>query len=207
METLIDALIRNIPTLIVFVVVSYILNRRRYLKDRFADYTFDNIKLKEIVDTIDEDEEDIGIEVILQMTNLTRTKNTHVFEISGMYKNKLVGIQIEILSKIQAGFIKNGVKIKSLGTISDNFVEALSDLFKIPVSKCIMTKEMNLTIYSLNSKKVNLNRKEICSLKLFFEKEYRYAELYLGINTYTNEIAFREKDLEYRDVLLKILTN
>ncbi len=174
--------------------------------------------LEEITSRIDVEEG--WKDVFLKITEDKRTDTSHIYIAKGLYKKEVVGLQIEISTEINAGFIgdeidnKNGfvlkgVSFKSIGKESDELVKALSELYEIPIEKSFTKQTVFATVFSLNEKKVNLEKKDYYKLKLFFEEDNEdlYSELYLNINTETQEIELHEKDEEYRGVIIKVLTN
>ena len=174
--------------------------------------------LEEITSRIDVEEgwKDIFLKIIEDK----RTDTSHIYIAKGLYKEEVVGLQIEISSKINAGFIgdeidnKNGfvlkgVSFKSIGKESDELVNALAELYEFSMKKSFTKQTISATVFSLNEKKVNLAKNDYYKLKLFFEEDNEdlYSELYLNINTETKEIELHEKDEEYRVPIIKVLTN
>jgi hypothetical protein len=157
-------------------------------------------------------------DIKLEITSTVIKNGIHIFTCKGNYKDKLIGLKIEIKSTMNAGiteagtltndgFINDAVQIKSIGLESDNFINVLSQLYGMSTTK-LFTKETELlTIFSLNQTPVNLTKPGSYKLKLFFDHdEEEYAELYLNINTGTSSLELAEKDIEYRKNLITILT-
>ena len=177
-----------------------------------------NLNLVEITSRLNI--EDGWFDIFLKVTEDKKTDSSHIYIAKGLYKNKTVGLQIEVSSKIKAGivndeidsengFLSNGVKFKSIGTESDEFIKALAELYNQPAVKNFSSKTISATTFSLNDKSVNLQKSDYYKLKLFFEEndENLYSEMYLNINTKKQEIEIHEKDEAYREPIIKVLTN
>ncbi|MEO8148235.1 MAG: hypothetical protein ABI723_11380 [Bacteroidia bacterium] len=177
----------------------------------------DTVKLEDITSRINPDE---GFnDIFLKIVNDTKTDTTHIYIAKGLYKNKTVGLQIEVRSKIGAGFtdgqvadnggfIAKGVRLKSIGQESDEFIKALADLYKQQTSKGFSKQVITATAFSLNEKASDLDKKGLYNFKLFFgeEDENLYSEIFLNINTAKGEIELPEKDDSYREPLIKVWT-
>ncbi|MGS2761839.1 hypothetical protein [Sinomicrobium sp. M5D2P9] len=160
------------------------------------------------------------VDIFLKIIEDAKTDTSHIYIAKGLYKNKTVGLQIEVSSEISAGiiedeiasknrFILNGVQLKSIGQESDELVRALAELYEQPTDKEFTEKVVSATAFSLNDKSVNLDKSDYYKLKLFFEEndENLYSEIYLNINTDKREIELQEKDEEYREPIIKVWTN
>jgi len=178
----------------------------------------DNTKLEDITSRIDPEEG--FIDIFLKIIKDTKTDTSHIYIAKGLYKDKTVGLQIEVSSKIRAGivggeidnkngFVLNGVQLKSIGQESDELVKALAELYKQPTEKIFTKQIVSATAFSLNEKAVNLDKNDYYKLKLFFEEndENLYSEIYLNLNTDKREIEIHEKDEEYREPIIKVWTN
>ena len=178
---------------------------------------FDSVKLEDITSRIDQTEG--WIDIFLKITSDIKTDTSHIFFAEGLYKNKTVGLQIEINSNIRAGIIdgkpdsksgvmSNAVRLKSLGQESDELVKALAELYKQNTDKGFTEQIISATVFSLNEKSVELDKKDYYRLKLFFEEndENLYSEMFLNINTEKREIELHEKDEGYREPIIKVWT-
>lgn len=178
----------------------------------------DNTKIEEITSRIDPEEG--WSDIFLKITEDTKTDISHIYIAKGLYKNKTVGLQIEVSSKIgagiidgkpdgKAGFVANAVQLKSIGQESDELVKALAELYKQPTNKGFTKQTISATAFSLNEKSVNLDKNDYYKLKLFFaeDDENLHSEIFLNINTDKREIEIHEKDEEYREPIIKVWTN
>ncbi|MBA3705532.1 MAG: hypothetical protein H0W84_06410 [Bacteroidetes bacterium] len=59
----------------------------------------------------------------------------------------------------------------------------------------------------MNSKPIDFSKSDYYKFKVFFDRdENSYAEMYINIKTSAGEIELNEKDEEYRDNIIKALT-
>ena len=160
-------------------------------------------------------------DIFLQITNDVKSDGSHVYTGQGMYKSKIVGIKIELASNIphgitpdgevnsKTGFVRNGLRLSSIGQESDELVGALSELYKVPSNKVFSKNIISATAFSLNQKVADLDKSDYYKFKLFFNEngnEDEYAEIYLNINTGERIIEIHEKDPEYRTAIINALT-
>jgi len=175
----------------------------------------DKVNLAEITSRIDPEEG--WSDIFLKITSDIKTDTSHIYIAKGLYKGKTVGLQIEVNSKIQAGivdgrpdpkfgFIANAVRLTTIGQESDELVQALGELYQQPVKKGFAKQAISATAFSLNEIAVDLDKNAYYKLKLFFEEEGLYSEVFLNINTNKKEIEIHEKDEGYREPLIKVWT-
>lgn len=173
--------------------------------------------LKEITSRYDPNEG--WHDIFLKITSSISTDSSKILTCQGLYKGKVVGLQIELKSNIgpgitdngelnpQIGFVYNAVQLRSNGEESNNLIKALSYLYEKPTEKAFTKKTNWLTVFSLNKTSVDLSKNNNYKLKIFFDQdEDIYGELFLNINTTVGEVELNEKDQEYRDNIIKILT-
>lgn len=178
-----------------------------------------DLKLEEITSRTDTSE---GFnDIFSKITSDLKSDTTHTYVAKGLYKNKTVGLQFEVKSNMpngitaegemnsKNGFIRNAVKIISIGHESDELIKALSELYKIPTQKLFTKTKLVTTAFSLNQKIADLNKPDYYKFKLFFNEdrnEDNYAELFFNINTNERIIELHEKDNDYRKPLVKTFT-
>lgn len=169
--------------------------------------------------TLFADKEEGFNDIFLKIIEESKTQTTHIYVAKGLYKNKIVGIKFEIKSNLpkgiesdgsfaKNGFITNPLKFISLGKETDNLVSALSELYGFPTNKKFTEKNLLISAFSLNQTQPNLDKKGNYKFKLFFENQYEdmYCELFFNVNTENKTIELLEKDDEYREALIKTLT-
>ena len=159
---------------------------------------------------VESGDESMGADIKLSFTESTTSEKSVTYRVNSTYGNENIGF---ILIVPRHGLAK--LSIRTEGKNSDNFIHALQKLYKQKIdssSKFVNTISatcMNMGDYvdSLN-KQSDGNYVSIAENKLFFqgEKEDDYAELYLNINDAEHWIELKEKDEEYRPILIKLLT-
>jgi len=154
----------------------------------------------------------------LRITDEVKTDSSRIYTTKSIYNKDTVGVKIEVVDFIPAGiidgqpsddvgFTKGKIKITTLGTLSDNLVKALGELFQIPTTDGF-TKEVVLpNVFSSNKVNVDLSKKTAYSFKLFLEnKKAEPAELFFNVDTYKHSIEFSEKDPSFRAGFISALT-
>jgi len=188
-----------------------------------ADNKVDNsaddrsVVLEEITSRFDPEEG--WHDCFFKIISSTSTDSTTTFVCKGLHKGKAVGLQFEVRTDMgagitpagelnsEAGLVKKAVQIKSIGQESNELIKVLSELYGKPTTRPFIKQTDWITAYSLNQKPVDLNKSDYYKLKLFFDKdEDLYAEVFLNIKTSAGEIELNEKDEEYRDNVIKALT-
>jgi hypothetical protein len=161
-------------------------------------------------------------DIFLSITNEVKTDTSHIYIGQGLYKNKTVGLKLEIRSNLPAGITSGGelnpnggvawnaVKFISIGQESDNLISALAQLYNEPTENVFTKDVLTPTLFSLNQQEVQLDKPGYYKFKLFFndtsEDENKYAEMFLNINTEERIIELHEKDHDYRRPLLNTFT-
>jgi hypothetical protein len=88
-------------------------------------------------------------------------------------------------------------------------IEIISQLYNQPIVKEFSKERIYFTVFPLNQQKAKLV-KGLYKFKLFYDDDNEknmYSELYLNTNFQKNLIELNEKDEEYRENIVKILSN
>lgn len=160
------------------------------------------------------EEEGWGADIRLSVINITENDTAKVYKAVSDYENKKIGLIVSVLKNKEGdkGFGK-GLTLKSIGEESDYLLLTLLKLYKQKIDTSIKF------INSVSVDYVNLNEfaKTLGAdgsgpvvaneYKLFFQGQSGedYAELYLNINPDEHWIELREKDEEYRPLIIKFL--
>ena len=134
------------------------------------------------------------------------------------YKNKIVGLKINIADGIPAGivneeidntsFASKGVEIYSIGKESDKLIEVISKLYEQPIKSKFESEKLTFTAFPLNKEKAVLENGRF-HFKLFFDENKEqnlYAEIFLNPDLKNGTIELNEKDEEYRANIVKLLS-
>jgi hypothetical protein len=174
------------------------------------------MELKPITSLVDKEEgfEDIG----LQITDKKIESDKVIFVGQGMFDNDTVGLKFETWKEYKAGVLKDGgldsksgytsesVRIYSLGQKSNDFLKALGKLYNIPTSGQFSNKPIIASAFSLTTEHLDLTKSTgYFKSKLFLNEntDSLYCELYFNINLDKETIELPEKDLEYRENLIR----
>ncbi|RXK62074.1 hypothetical protein ESA94_03420 [Lacibacter luteus] len=161
------------------------------------------------------DEEGWGADIRLSIISNSETDTSKVFTAISTYEGKRLGLLVSIPKKKEGdkGFA-SGITLKSIGAESDNLLKVLSKLYKQKVDTTLkFTSSVSVTYVNLDEFAKSLGAedggqyKTENQYKLFYEgeKEGDYAEIYLNINPTEHWIELKEKDEEYRPVIIKFL--
>jgi hypothetical protein len=98
------------------------------------------------------------------------------------------------------------VTIRSLGSESDALVRALDAVYEAHLQPTTMVDAVEFAAISLKGDPSHLAGGDV-RLKLFFEddRQERYAELYLNIDTSKRQVELAEKDEYYRRPIVRAL--
>lgn len=176
--------------------------------------TTDTFSIKELV--IDKGEEEgWGADIKLSIASVKETDTSNVYIATSTYEGKKLGFSVSVpkAKEGNTGFAR-GIVLKSIGSESDNFLLTLSKLYKQKTDTSLkFTEAVSLTYVNLNEFAKSLGAKDDGEYKtenqykLFYEgkKEEDYAEVYLNINQIEHWIELKEKDEEYRPIIIKFL--
>jgi len=156
-----------------------------------------------------------GGDVIFTITDNVKNAQQTDYILKALYQNDTVGLQISIPNKkvSEVGF-GEGIQIKSLGRISDNFLVALSTIYKLKASSATFSTKIDASyidlqqfaIHTAGKKPTNLS--DYQTYKLFLlNSEGDEAEVFLNISAEEKRVELREKDLEYREPLISVFSN
>ncbi|MCD0470716.1 hypothetical protein [Flavobacterium sp. JAS] len=163
-------------------------------------------------------------DILLKIVSEQKMEDSYVYIAKGLSGSKVVGLKFEIKSYLpngidsngnldpKNGFIRNAIKISSIGKESDEFLKAISKLYEFSTNKKFTNDTLSPTAFSLNKSIVEVEKLGYYKFKLFFrdnenDKEEDYCELYLNINTNEKTIELLEKDNEYRKSIIRALSD
>lgn len=173
---------------------------------------------KEVIDLLNKRNDDNvwGGDVHFSVVNVKEVDKSFVYDLQAKYKQKLVGFEVAIpknTNQGENGFGK-GVEIRSLGIKSDDFRNALAEIYKIKVdtNKKFVDKIpaafVDLDIFAKTlGYNANTDKNYLNQLKLFFDSpDGDEAELFLNVRKGQQVVELAEKDEEYRSLIIKLFT-
>ncbi len=161
------------------------------------------------------EEEGWGADIRLSIISVAETDTSKFYTAISTYQGKRLGLLVSIPKKKEGdkGF-GSGISLKSIGTESDNLLQTLASLYKLKDDSTLkFTNSISVTYVNLDEFVKSLGAqdggdyKTQNQYKLFFEgsSEDEFAELYLNISPTEHWIELREKDEEYRPVIINFL--
>jgi hypothetical protein len=161
------------------------------------------------------EEEGWGADIKLSIISNSETDTSKTFTAISTYEGKRLGLLVSIPKKKEGekGF-SSGITLNSIGSESDILLKVLSKLYKQKVDTSLkFTNSVSVTYVNLDEFAKSLGAqdggqyKTENQYKLFYEgeKEGDYAELYLNINPTEHWVELKEKDEEYRPIIIKLL--
>lgn len=156
-----------------------------------------------------------GADIKMSIVSIAETDTSKLYTVQSTYEGKSLGLLVSIpKQKTESNGFGSGIVLKSIGNESDNFLMTLAKLYKQKTDSVLkFTKAVTLTFVDLDVFAKDLGAKEggeyktENQYKLFYESKdgENNAELYLNVNTQEHWIEFKEKDEEYRPVVIKFL--
>jgi hypothetical protein len=160
------------------------------------------------------EEEGWGADIRLSIVEKSENDTAKIYKVVSSYNGQELGLLVSVPKRKEGdkGF-GQGISLKSIGTQSDYLLRTLQQLYKQPLdTTATFTKDINVTYVNLKefAKAVAGQEGQYTAAneyKLFFEgkSDEDYAELYLNVNPTHNWIEIREKDEEYRPIVLRFL--
>ncbi len=156
------------------------------------------------------------VDIPLSIVGTEEIDNYYIYNTSATFNNDTLGIIIKLKKEIPAGFINGeavnlfvdeGIELSSKGNESDNLLRFISEKYNLG-DKTIFIKDSQIfTCANLNQEKVNYKKGE-SRFKIFFEgdEDESYAELFINFNFSKGIISLNEKDQEYRESLVKLMS-
>jgi hypothetical protein len=179
-----------------------------------------NVQKSELIElTANQMEEEGWQDLVLSITQ-KKLLETGYWDLTckAKYRDQIIGIRIYILEGLEPGivgddldntkFVREAVKIESIGRESDNFIKIVSKLYGQEISENFTDSLLSYTIFPLNEFKANLENGQY-KFKLFFDDTEQYglySEMYLNPNFPNGTIELNEKDEEYRKNIVLSMT-
>jgi hypothetical protein len=159
------------------------------------------------------EEEGWGADLRLSIVSIIQTDTTNEYTALSTYQGKKIGLLVSVHKPKEGGSgFGNGFTLKRTGEESDFLLATLARLYKqkadtsLKFINSISTNYVDLGEYAktLNAKEGG-NYSTPAEYKIFFEGNDDYAEMYVNINPDEHWIELKEKDEEYRPLIIKIL--
>lgn len=163
-----------------------------------------------------DNEEGAWEDIRLSVTNIMQNDSAKIYTAISSYDNENVGLSIALPTRNEDtdGFGNKYIRINRIGIESDNLLHVLAKLYNqrlnanAKFASSINAKYVNLRAYgaSLKKQKGNDSLKMSADYKLFFQTKDDAAELFLNVDKAGKWIELKEKDADYRPLIIKILS-
>lgn len=147
----------------------------------------------------------------LSIVAVSETDTAMVYKVLSTWETKNIGLLIEIPKKEGDKGFGHGIHLKRTGMESDNFVRFMASEYKLRADSVKHFADLTVDYVNMNSFARELGAKKydttLDEYKLFFQgpDTTDYAELYLNVDNRQKQIQFKEKDLEYRPTIIRLL--
>jgi len=145
--------------------------------------------------------------IYLSLVETTETDSTYSYLAKALNGKDTIGLRIEVRNDIPAGilpdgrpdeangFVRGGIRFRSIGEGSDNFVKALGDLYDRPTSERMADSVIAPMVFSSNKTAVDLSKHSTYIFKIFLDSHTaEEAEVFATLDTYKGLFEFRAKD-------------
>lgn len=146
----------------------------------------------------------------LRIMNIAENDSSYVCNLKSLHKTDTIGMELEVTKWLEPGIKEDGtadeengfsqgkMRFKSQGHISDNFVAALSDQYKMPVNAGMKTISIEPLVFSSNKERLSFKNNQIYSFKLFLKNSIgEEAEVFAVIDLHRRLFEFKAKDKSY----------
>ena len=154
-----------------------------------------------------------GGDIRLSLTDSSENDTARIYKALSSSDKGNLGVRILITKKpVNSQGFGNAITLESIGAPSDLLLHKLAELYKqnIPVSakfpKRVQASFVDLSQFTKSLGLTANDGENIKKYKLFFETQNDEGELFLNINSNENWLELREKDEEYRPVMIKVFT-
>ena len=161
------------------------------------------------------------IDCVLKISSLEETKNNYKFHLSASHAGEELGINIEVVKGMQGGFdtemslinkhvYHNGVIFLRSGKESDRLIMALAKLYGLKSKTLKMVKSETYTTIALHQGELNIATEPV-KLKIFGKDsdentDQEYNESFFNLDLANGFVYWNEKDQEYREPLIRGLS-
>lgn len=171
------------------------------------------MKYRQINQNTEEDIQDLEFDIVEH--HVINERN--YFRVYGQLHDEIVGFDVLINRDMIPGwdngdinseaFYFEGIRLKSIGKESDAFIKALLDLYGYQ-GELQFEDEISFTCSALEGDPRNITNDDL-KFKVFFDDNNElglYCEAYMNISIKNKIFELKEKDIEYRENILKTLS-
>ncbi|MEM6345032.1 MAG: hypothetical protein AAF927_14165 [Bacteroidota bacterium] len=171
-----------------------------------------NLKSK-IVDLSNLSSREGMVDIPLSIVRTQELEQYYEYELKALNQKDTLGLIIRLKKGITAGFVNgepkniflsDAIEFISLGEQSDNLLQFMAQKYGFGSEGLKMPETHLFTAANLNQTDVNYDSGD-SRFKIFLETEEDYAELFVNFSFGADWVWLNEKDIEYREPLIKLL--
>lgn len=164
------------------------------------------------------------IDCVLEIQNLRSDDQHYHFHMAASFDGEPVGVNVRVVKGVKAGFDANmelnrehvyyeGVMFSRSGPESDRLLAALTQLYEMEATNERMKKAESFTAIALHKDDIDMERQAV-KIKIFGndqdsddEDEDDYYESFFNLDLPNGLVFWNEKDQDYREPLVRSLSN
>jgi hypothetical protein len=169
---------------------------------------------------LDQFSEEGFVDTVLRISNLAETESAYRFHLAASHKGDVVGLDVSVVKGIQGGFdssmklnaahvYREGIRFYRSGPESDRLITALASLYGQGDKQLRMRDETRFTGIALHQGAIDIGRQPV-KIKLFGHDQEAddkdYNESFFNLDLSNGFVFWNEKDQEYRQPLIRVLS-
>lgn len=170
---------------------------------------------------LDQFSEEGFIDCVFKIINLEEQSASYRFDLRAFYQGAELGFAAEVIKGMQGGFdedvhlikkhvYRQGVTFYRTGPESDRLINTLSQLYGLSESPQKMCEAETFTAIVLHQGEIDMESEEI-KIKLFgkdqaTDLDENYYESFFNLDLPSGFVFWNEKDLDYREPLIRGLS-
>jgi len=169
---------------------------------------------------LDQFSEEGFVDLTFRIVDLVEKDERYHFRLAASYKDRVVGMGVQLRQDIKSGFdaqvslikehvYREGARFTRTGDESDRLMQAIADLYKSTFRPQRMIEDETFTVIALHQGDLDLKTQPV-KLKLFGRDsapfdENAYYESFFNVDLSACFVYWNEKDTSYRESLLQAL--
>jgi hypothetical protein len=204
--------------------ISLIERKTTHKNEIYENYTGETIlmlkrlfsvKYPELLGSVESDD---FIDMTFTIEDLKEVDQVYIFNVKAIHQKKIVGFRVMIdnnitnsfneeLQLVQENVYRNAVRFVRLGMESDQLVSEINKMYGFGDKELRMVDEVSFTAITLHNEPVSL-KNDYIKIKIFGNDEEPiiedlYYESFLNIDLKSKKVEWNEKDIDYREPLIK----
>lgn len=173
------------------------------------------------VPLLDQLSEEGFVNCVFKIENMEETDKSYKFHMSALYDGEFVGMNAEVVRGIDGGLnedmtlisehvYRKGIVFRRSGKESDLLLNVLAQLYGLNLKIRKMVEEETFTAIALHQCPIDMVKEDV-RIKIFGNDagdidEAKYNESFFNVNLQEGYIFWDEKDMDYREPLIRSLT-